>query len=422
MKRRFAIALIVVVALLLVAALALRWAIRPQVLGPRVLDMAGQALGLEISADGFDYRLLGGPRLVARGVSARVPDGHAPIMQAERVLVAVPWSTLRTRGADPAVTRVELDAPQVQLDPFMRWWSQRPRGDGPLPTLREGLRVERGRIDGGDWWLEDISIDLPHLAPDARVAAGVRGRYQAATTQVTFDLQVAMTRPAVDAGIGAAGSVTPRTDGWRLPSQVVASTRLAAPPRLPTGPDAGTGLQRLRLSANSRYLSAETSQPFTLGLAAEGTFADGALKLAPASLALRGEEMIPRLRGSGHLDIGQRLQIGLAGNIERWPDTWPALPSPIGESRAPLPFELHYSGAANLSTPLELRLAHDEARFEGSLRVAEVAAWFGDIASGSPLLPLDGRLTVPRVDVAGASLHGVEVTIQNDSSPEAEQP
>jgi len=415
-KRRPAIALIVVVSVLLVAALALRWAMRPQVLGPRVLDMAGQALGLEISADEFDYGLFGGPRLVVRGVSARAPGTQAAMMQAERVLVAVPWSTLHARGADPTVTRIELDAPLVQLGPFLRWWSQRPRGDGRLPTLSEGLRVDRGRLDGGGWSLQDIAIELPYFAPDARLGGGVRGRYEAATVQVPFDLQVAMTRPAAGAGIGAAGTATPRAGDWRLPSRLVLSTRLGAQG------EAGFRLHGLRLSAASRYVSAETEQPFALGLAGEGAFADGLLELAPAALVLRGQDMIPRLRGRGHLGIGQQLDFALAGHIEQWPEAWPALPPPLGDSDAPLPFQVGYRGASDLSGPVELQLAREGAQFKGRLRVADISSWIGDMATGSPLPPLDGRATVPRMEVAGASLHGVVVTIEDEPTEESDSP
>ena len=73
---------------------------RPQTLGPRVLDMAGQALGLEISAGEFDYGLRGSPQLVARDVSARVPGADTPLVEAERVFISLPWSTLRARGAE----------------------------------------------------------------------------------------------------------------------------------------------------------------------------------------------------------------------------------------------------------------------------------------------------------------------------------
>lgn len=415
MKRRSAIALIVVVALVLVAALALRLAMRPQTLGPRILHLAGDALGLDLSATGFDYRLGRDPWLVARGVSAREPGASAAMIEAERVLVAVPWSTLRARGMDPVVTRVELDAPRLQLEPFLDWWGRRPRGDGPLPTLREGLQVERGRIDAAGWSLRDLAISVPHFSPDARLAASVRGRYQAAALQVPFDLHAAMTRPGPGAGLGVAGSVTPRAAGWHLPSRL----RLSA--RLGSGAGPGFTLQRLRLSSASRYVSGETVQPFALGLAGEGAVAGGSLALAPAALALRGQGPVPDLDGRGRLDLGQALGFELAGEIETWPAAWPDLPPPIGGSAGPLPFELDYRGPADLSGAAGLRLARDDARFEGRLHLPRIVSWAGAGGDDSPLPPLDGRVTAPRVEVAGASLHGVEITIE-DPAGAGEQP
>lgn len=404
MRRRPAIALIVVVAVLVAGALALRWAMRPQALGPRVLDMAGTALGLEITADGFDYRLAGGPRLVARGVAARVPGATAPMLQAGRVLVSVPWSTVRARGADPVVTRIELDAPVVQLQPFLGWWSQRSRGDGPLPTLREGLHIDRGRIDGGGWTVEDVAITLPHFSPDARVAGSLRGRWQADTAQAPFDLQVAMTRPAPGAGIGIAGTVTPRSATWRLPSRVLASARL--------GEGDGLRLQGMQLASASRYLSGGAAHPFALGVAGEGSFADGVLALEPAAVVLRGQDLVPRLHGRGRLALGQALGVALSGRIERWPDAWPALPPPLAGSDAPLPFDLGYEGPTNLSAPATLRLQYDQARFEGRFRATDITGWISDAGAGSPVPPLDGRVTAPRLEVGGAQLHGVEVVIE----------
>ena len=405
MKRRPAIALIVVVVLVLATALALRWAMRPQTLGPRVLDMAGQALGLEISAGEFDYRLRGSPQLVARDVSARVPGADAPLVEAERVFVSLPWSTLRARGADLTVTRIELDAPRLSLQPFMDWWSRRPPGDGRLPTLSDGLRVERGHVEGGDWAVRELSVDLPRFAPGERVRGAVRGRYLAQAFEAPFDLRVAMTRPAAGAGIGIAGTASPQAGEWRLPSRIVLSGRMDSP----AAGVPGIGLQQLRLSSASRYESAGATQAFALGLAAEGSFANGALSLEPAALALRGQDLVPDMDGHGRLGYAQSLALELTGNISEWPAAWPALPPPMGDSDEPMPFHLAYSGPANLSDPLRLELQRDQARFEGSLRVTEVTSWFGAIDSDTPLPPLDGRLATPRIDIAGASLHGVEV-------------
>ncbi|MEN1944846.1 hypothetical protein WCE55_13480 [Luteimonas sp. MJ293] len=417
MKRRSAIALVVVVALLLLSALALRWAMRPQVLGPRVMALAGQATELDISADEFDYRLRGTPQLVVRGVSARLPGGAEPLLEAERVFVSVPWSTLRSRGANLLITRIEIDGPRVQLQSALSWWAQRPRGDGPLPTLAEGLHVRQGLLQADGWTIEDLSIHLPRFAPQARLGADVSGRYLTETLRAPFRLHVVMTHPATGAGIGVAGIFTLQAERWELPARAVLSTRLE---ELPAG--AGFRLAGLRVSASAQHVTADQTSPFALGFAGEGAFADGTLTLDPAAIILRGQGLIPRLRGRGHLAVGQQLSLALTGEIERWPSAWPTLPAPFDDPDMPLPFELAYQGAPNLYDPLQLQLAREQARFEGRLRLPEVLSWVDGIASGSPLPPLEGRLVAPRVDIAGASLHGVEITIQDDPRQAEPQP
>lgn len=418
MKRRSAIASIVVVVLVLATALALRWAMRPQTLGPYALTIAGRALGLEISAADFDYRLRGTPQLVARDVSARVPGAAAPLLEAERVFISVPWSTLRARGADLTVTRIELDAPRLQLQPFLQWWSARPPGDGRLPTLAEGLQIERGHVEADGWSLHGLSVDLTHFAPDAPVRGAVRGTWQAPSFEVPFAVRMSMIRPSIGSGIGIAGTASPRADEWRLENRLVLSVRLDAPP--PGTP--GVQLQRLRLSSASRYESPGTTQRFALGLAAEGAYADGALSLAPAALAVRGHGLVPELDGRGQLGWSQALVLDLAGAIRQWPAAWPALPPPLGDVEGPLPFRLRYTGPPGLPAPLQLELARGEARFEGEVRVPELAPWLDAIETGTPLPPLQGRLAVPRIDVGGASLHGVEVIFEDDPVREDPSP
>lgn len=418
MKRRSAIALIVVVLLLLATALALRWAMRPQTLGPHMLALAGRELGLEISAGKFDYRLRGAPQLVARAVSARVPGAEAPLLEAERVFISVPWSTLRARGTDLTVSRIELDAPRLRLQPFLQWWSQRPPGDGRLPTLVEGLLIERGHVDAEGWSLHGLTVDVPHFASDARVRGAVRGSWQAASFEVPFAVRVSMTRPLIGSGLGIAGTATLRADGWQLGNHFALSTR---PDAAPSGAP-GFKLQRLRLSSASRYESPVTTQRFALGLAAEGAFADGAISLAPAALALRGQGLVPDLDGLGHLVWSDALVVDLAGDIRQWPAAWPALPPPVGDVDGPLPFRLHHAGPPGLSEPVQLEIARGEAHFEGSVRVPEIPAWLEAIDSGTPLPPLQGRLRTPRINVGDASLHGVEVIFEDEPAGGSRSP
>ena len=66
-----------------------------------------------------------------------------------------------------------------------------------------------------------------------------------------------------------------------------------------------------------------------------------------------------------------------------------------------------------------LRLRRDATEFEASFRLPRVLDWLDAAATGTPLPPLDGRLRTPRLDIAGAQLHGVEMEFadQPQASP-----
>ena len=86
-----------ILALLLLACVLLAgWLLQPQRAGAFLLRKLGNELGLEINAGSIDYRLRGTPQLVLRDVAAK-HAGDAPLLQAKRVFVSLPWSTLRAR-------------------------------------------------------------------------------------------------------------------------------------------------------------------------------------------------------------------------------------------------------------------------------------------------------------------------------------
>ena len=98
-RRRWARIAGAIAVLLLLLALALRVALQPEHVTGLVLGQLGKALGLEITASGpGEYRLGGSPVLVVRGVVAREPGAKTAILRAERVLLSLPWSTIRSRG------------------------------------------------------------------------------------------------------------------------------------------------------------------------------------------------------------------------------------------------------------------------------------------------------------------------------------
>ena len=394
--------------MLAATALGLLWLAQPRNLAPTVLGLAGDALGLEITAEGeADYRLRGTPQLVVRGLSAREPGAAQPLLTAERVLIALPWSTLRARGSDLTVTRLELDAPALDLAAFQQWQAKRPPSNTPLPTLTRGLLITRGTLLGQDWKIEQLEAGLPSLAAGKPLRAHLRGRYVSAAFAIPADLQLALTKPASGAGLGVSGDVALESAQWRMPSRLRLSARLHA--------DKGLQLERAVLGANARYVSGDTSLPFALGLAGPLRIDASGIALHPVALAVRGQGPIPTLDAEGGFNLGDTLQLQLEGQLDNWLDAWPALPPPLGQSDSPLPFSLGYTGANDFSGIASLQLQRNDTRFDGRFRLFKVLDWIDAPAQGSPMPPIAGTLSTPRVEISGAVLEGVEVSMEDDS-------
>lgn len=410
MNRRRKIALLVLASVILSVAVVLRWLLDPAWLVPRILSMAGDALGMRITAEGEgDYRLRGTPQLVARNVVARDADGDAVILRAERIFISVPWSTLRARGSDLTANRLELDAPVLDMAAFQRWQAKRPPSDTPIPTLSRGIGIVRGQVVGSDWKIEALDANLPFLAPGQPLRMHLRGRYAGGELRVPVDVYASLTEPGSGAGVGVVGQVTLESAQWRLPSQIKLSAKLRS--------EQGIRLHNAALGAQSRYVSGDASLPFALGVAGPLRFDSKAISLQPVGLSLRGKDVMPTLDSSGGVTLDDELHLQLQGKLADWPSAWPALLPPLGQSVSPLPFALEYGGASDLSGIAALRLQRDQTVFDGRFRLFELMDWSAAASSGSPLPPLSGTLKTPRLEISGAVLEGVELQLQDPSIP-----
>lgn len=409
--RRRKIALFVVAALILIAALLLRWLSRPEVVTAAILDQAGKALGLEILATGVgEYRLRGTPQLIVRNVTAREPSATTPLLTAKRIFISVPWSTLRARGSDLTAHRLELDAPILDMAAFQRWQAKRPPSETRVPTLSRGIGIAHGQIVGSDWKIEAVNAELPSLAPGQPLRMHLRGRYLGGNLRVPADVYATLTQPGSGAGMGVVGEITLESAQWRLPSRIRLSAKLRS--------EQGLRLHNAVLGAQSRYVSGgDASLPFALGLAGPLLLSDKAITLQPAGVSLRAKDAMPTLDAAGGFSLDDDLRIDLGGNLADWPSAWPALPPPLGQSDSPLPFALDYSGASDLSGIAALQLRRDQTVFDGRFRLFEVMGWSEAGATGSPLPPLSGTLKAPRLEVSGAVLEGVELQMEDPGIP-----
>lgn len=405
-------------AALLVAAIV--FVLRGDRVARFALDRAGDALGLEITATGgLEYRLRDTPMIVARGVVARMPGADEPVLTADRLLLSLPWSTLRGRLRVLDFTRIELDAPVLHLGALQDWLASRPPGEGRVPTLREGIVVSDGTIVADGWRVERIDLAVPSLHADLPVLAHATGRYVAGETTLPFDLHARLERPASGSALGVAGVATVERDAWQLPARVRMGGTWQSD-------DSGWGIARMALGADATYVSDAMRARFALGLAAPLRHVDGRTTLAPLHVATipLGElpgNPVPRLHGAGALAVADGLEFELDGTIAEWPAAWPALPTPLGDRDAPTAYALDYRGAVALSDVAGLSLERAGARADARMRLGDVTAWLDGPPGGSPLPPIDATASIPRLEIAGATLHGIELTLDDPGVDPARQ-
>ena len=387
---------LVVPALAALAWLALHSAPAASLLLARI----GAASGLEIRAHGgASLRLGATPGIEARDLEIRAPGAAHAWLQARRVVVTAPWRTLRGLGDPLELTRVEVDAPRIDLPALRAWLASRPSGTGRLPVVTAGVRATAGRIDGGTWRIESLRVSVPRLDPEAPLRARAAGRYASDALRAPFSLATTLQRPASGRGFGLAGAIAPDTDKWRLAAWVTLSGALHWTPSLQLLP--------MRLGATGRIATATSDDRFTLGAHGPLRVRDGAWTLLPARIVLRGDGLVPWLDAGGRAALGQRLVFQLDGRLARWPDAWPALPPPLDDRGVPLALGLDYRGRRDLSSPLALRASRDGARFDGRLDVPALLDW--NARRDSPLPPLQGRLEADALEIAGARLRDVVV-------------
>ena len=420
LRRLLRLAAILAIALLAFALLG-AWLLQPQRAGKLLLRQAGHALGLQVEASSVDYRLRGTPQLVLHDVTARQPGADVALLAAKRAFVSLPWRTIRARGADLTVQRIELDAPVLDVPALQAWLETRPKErETRIPTLTDGLRIADGRIDNDSWKIDRLDIDIPSLHPDRPLRAHVRGRYLDPPIRAPADLAITVVHPrrmltGASTGIAGVGTVTVAEADWRVPMHVT----LSGPLRL--GKDSAL-MRPAKLGIAARYLPRKTELPFRLGLHGPMAFNNATWRFVPVSVVLDGDGAIPDASARGSVSIGRTLRLHLDGRIAGWPQDWPALPPPLSDSRTPMDFALDYRGALAFDDLASLAVRRDATRFDARFRLPAVLEWTAGAKDGSPLPPLDGRLTTPRLDIVGAQLEGVELEIDDPAIPDTPMP
>jgi hypothetical protein len=350
--------------------------LEPQRLTATVLTRLGDSLKLDIAFEGTpDYAFKPEPRLRVPNVVVTDPATGIVVLRAKRLEASLPWATIR--GGDIVITRLELDEPVLDVDGLQRWLAARPKAPFKLPTLTQGAAVADGTVVGDGWRLEDVGLDLPHLATGAPVDLDFALRVRRDTTDVRAKGQAHLDAAAA----ASAYRLAARLEMAHEPEPMVARVRSAGRYRLD---DDGIALL-------ARSLDASTDAP------------------------------LPSLAGEAWLDKHAQLAIGFRGELAEWEKQWPALPPPVGAAKGPHPVVAVYRGKPDFSDPVRLGVAIGPARAQVAVRVREMLAWL-DAPGASPLPPLTGTASVPELDFEGAVLKGVRAEMHEDATVEAPAP
>ena len=376
-RRRWPKVLGVLAGLAVIAAVWINAQLEPTRLASTVLGRAGESLQLKLSFEGTpDYAFRPEPRLVLPGFRAASLDG-VEFLSARRVEISLPWSTI-TGDADPVITRVELEAPVLDLPGLQKWLASRPPTPFRLPTLRRGISVAEGTVRGRDWSLRALSLELPHLQEGDPAQLQAQGRYFTGKDELPFKLRA-----------------------------------LAATPGLSSALDLD-----LQLSLPAAATKAEPPRVVSVSLLGRYAWADPKFTLEADKLGIAAPSPLPSFSAKGRFETAESANLAFDAVLGGWPQTWPKLPGSLASESEHLPVRITYAGKPDFSDALELSASRAGIELETAVRIPEMQRWLAADAA-SPFPPLQARLKAPALEFEGVKLEGVEVEIGEGGKAEA---
>jgi hypothetical protein len=373
-RRRWPKVLGVLAVLLLVGALWINAQLEPSRLATTVLGQAGKALQLQLSFNGKpDYAFRPEPRLVLPGLVARTLDGRV-FLSARRAQISLPWSTIT--GGAPVITRVELDAPVLDLPGLRRWLATRPPAPFQLPTLVRGIAVKDGTVVDGERSLRALSLSLPHLREGDAAALEAAAVYVSGKSELPFKLKAVLATPGLASPIDVDAQLT-----------------------LPAGTSAKPNL--VSISLLGRY-----------------AWADPNFSLEVDKLGVVANSPLPSFAGKGRFESAKSAALSFDAVLLRWPPTWPSLPPALAAQSEHLPIHLEYSGNSGFSDPLQLSTARPGIALTAAVQVPQMQRWLAADAA-SPLPPLQATLKANALEFDGVHMEGVEVQLEQNGEAKA---
>lgn len=171
------IALTVLLAVTFAALVAVRMLLQPERF-TALLQRTAADSGLELTLDApAAPTLWPRPALELRGLRLLPRGAATPLLQAARARIVLPWRALF--GGAPSITRLEVDAPHVDLDQLRAQLARLPQSEGAprLPHIGTGISIAQGvLLSGGEVVLTDVAMHAGRLASGERFTFGFRAR------------------------------------------------------------------------------------------------------------------------------------------------------------------------------------------------------------------------------------------------------
>jgi len=156
-RRRWRIALAVVVLLCAIAAFALNRLLQPERVTSMLVSQA-RSIGLDLHVDGAaHYRFL--PRIEAVVPAPRIVSDKTPLLGAQSIRARVPWHSLWSGPL--VIDDLAIENPVLDIDALRAWLAARPATNAPTPDVRFRIRIDNAKVvSGGQTIAEGVTATL----------------------------------------------------------------------------------------------------------------------------------------------------------------------------------------------------------------------------------------------------------------------
>jgi uncharacterized protein involved in outer membrane biogenesis len=343
--------------------------LEPTKLTNTVLGKMGEQLDLKFEFKGLpSYAMKPEPRLILPNLKAINPVDNKIFLSAKRVEISLPWSTIL--GDTPHITRIEADDAVLDFPGLRAWQATRPVTPFEVPTFTSGLEINNGQVIDAGFSITKINASLPHLEDQEPLSAKVSGIFQQDKTRISFNGPLNIAKAGLNSEFTLEGKGELNLGDKPLPYQ---------------------------FKTNGNFASLEKS-----------------FDINSKTLSWISESPLPNLQASLNVSIGDTLKLNSSGVIAQWPKEWPVLPAPLNKQTKNIPYELNYSGKADFSDAVLLKLSIEKSRLSSSLKIADIQQWVEN-PEGTPLPPLQGQFDTPIIQLDGVTLEGVSIEITPDA-------